>query len=214
MGKFTRQIEEWAGNFGKEYTDRNALSLQEMEALYQERYGITRTEMNSKFIGNFDRNMKVLEVGSNIGNQLLCLQKMGFRNLYGIELQPYAVELSKIRTKDVNIIQGSAFDIPFRDGYFELVFTSGLLIHIALGDIATVLDEMYRCTKQYIWCFEYHSEEYTQINYRGHDNLLWKADFSKIFLEHFSNLKLVGEELFKHLNSDNVDAMFLLQKEK
>ena len=97
----------------------------------KERYGYTRTEINSEFIGDFDRDMKILEVGSNVGNQLLCLQEMGFKSLYGIELQNYAVELSKSRTKRINIIEGSAFDIPFKDSYFDLVFTSGVLIHIS-----------------------------------------------------------------------------------
>jgi len=214
MSKFTKQMESWRGQFGKEYTDRNALSLQEMEITYKEYYGITRTEMNSKFIGDFDRDMKVLEVGSNIGNQLLCLQKAGFNNLYGIELGAYAVELSKSRTKDINIIQGSAFDIPFKDGFFELVFTSGVLIHIAPDDIAGVLDEMYRCTGKYIWCFEYYAEVYTQIPYRGHGDLLWKTNFAKLFLKRFSNLKLVKEEHFKYLDNDNVDTMFLFRKGK
>ncbi len=155
-----------------------------------------------------------MEVGSNIGNQLLCLQKAGFKNLYGIELQYYAVGLSKSRTRDIDIIQGSIFDISFKDGFFELVLTSGVLIHIAPDDIAKVLDEVYRCTKQYVWCFEYYSEEYIQIDYRGHADLLWKTNFSKLFLDRFSKLKLVREELFKYLNNDNIDAMFLLQKEK
>lgn len=212
MSKFTRQMEVWAGNFGKEYTDRNALSLQEMELRYKEHYGITRTEMNPKFIGDFDRNMRVLEVGSNIGNQLLCLQNMGFKYLYGIELQGYAVELSKSRTKGINIIQGSAFDIPFKDGFFSLVFTSGLLIHIDPKDITEVLDEIHRCTKRYIWGFEYYSDVYTQINYRGHADLLWKTNFSKLFLDHFRNLRLVREEHFKYRENDNVDVMFLLEK--
>lgn len=213
MSKFTRQMGEWAGNFGREYTERNALTLEEMELLYKKQYGVTRTEMNSKFIGDLDRDIKVLEVGSNIGNQLLCLQKAGFNNLYGIELQPYAVELSKSRTKGINIIQGSAFDIPFKNDFFDLVFTSGLLIHIAPGDINAVLDEIYRCTKQYIWCFEYYSEEYTQINYRGHADLLWKANFSQLFLKHFNNVILVKEEHFRWLDNDNnIDFMFLLQK--
>ncbi len=212
MDKFTKQMEKWAGNFGKEYTDRNALSLDELESLYKERFGYTRTEMNHSFIGDFDRNIKVLEVGSNIGNQLLCLQNMGFKNLYGIELQSYAVELSKSRTKGINIIQGSAFDIPFKDGFFNLVCTSGLLIHIAPEDIAAVLDEIYRCTKQYIWGFEYYVEEYTQIPYRGHADLLWKANFSQLFLDRFTKLRLVKEEHFKYLDNDNVDTMFLLYK--
>jgi len=56
---------------------------------------------------------------------------MGFTNLYGIELQWYAVEKAKEYTKGINIIQGSGFDIPFKDGYFDLVITNGVLIHIA-----------------------------------------------------------------------------------
>lgn len=213
MAPVTRQEEEWGGQFGKEYTDRNALTLDELENLYQDRYGFTRTEMNSEFIGNLARGIKILEVGSNIGNQLLCLQNMGFKNLYGIELQSYAVELSKSRTQGINIIQSSAFDIPFKDGFFDLVVTSGLLIHIAPEDIAAVLDEIYRCTKQYIWCFEYYSDVYTKIEYRGHTNLLWKSNFSKLFLDRFSSLRLVKEEHFKYTSNDNVDVMFLLRKE-
>jgi len=212
MSRTTRQMREWEEKFGREYTDRNALSIQEMELLYRERYGITRTEVNSKFIGQFDRDMKVLEVGSGIGNQLLCLKKAGFKSLYGIELQPYAVELSKNRTTGINIIQGSAFDIPFKDDFFDLVFTSGLLIHIAPEDITAVLDEIHRCTEQYVWCFEYYSDIYTKIEYRGHTDLLWKTNFAKLFLDRFSDLRLLQEEHFKYRGSDNVDTMFLLQK--
>jgi len=210
--RITSQIQEWAGDFGKEYTDRNALSLEELELLYKERYGLTRTEMNTRFIGDLSRDIKILEVGSNIGNQLLCLQKAGFRNLFGLELQSYAVELSKSRTQGINIIQGSAFDILYKSNFFDLVFTSGLLIHITPRDITQVLDEIYRCTHRYIWCFEYYAAEYTEITYRGHADLLWKANFSRLFLERFSKLRLVKEEHFKYRDSDNVDTMILLRK--
>ena len=212
MSRFTDQMQEWTGQFGKEYTERNALSVQEMELMYKERYGITRAEMNSRFFGYFDRDMKILEVGSNIGNQLLYLQKARFKNLYGIELQSYAVELSKSRTKGINIIQGSAFDIPFKDDFFDLIFTSGLLIHIAPEDIGNVLREIYRCTKRYIWGFEYFADNYTEIDYRGHRGLLWKANFAQMYLSTSSNLRLVKEKRFKYLHNDNVDSMFLLEK--
>ena len=212
MGKTSQQMQEWAAQFGKEYSDRNAFSLEEMESLYRKQYGITRTEMNSRFLKGISKDTRVLEVGSNIGNQLLCLQKDGFRNLYGVELQSYAIELSKRKNNNVEIIQGSALDIPFKDNYFDLVFTSGLLIHISPDDIGAVLDEIFRCTKQYVWGFEYFSKEYCQVEYRGHDNLLWKAPFSKLFLNRFSALKLIKEDFFKYKNNDNVDTMFLLQK--
>jgi len=45
------------------------------------------------------------------------------------------VERSKQNLKNIDILQGSAFDVPFKDGFFDLVFTSGVLIHLASGDI-------------------------------------------------------------------------------
>jgi len=212
MDQTTRQMQEWAGQFGKEYTDRNALSLEETELLYGRNYGILRSQMNAEFVGKLNRNMKILEVGSNIGIQLLYLQQAGFQSLYGIEINDYAVELSKSQTKGINIIKGSAFDIPFKDGFFDLVFTSGVLIHIAPQDIGRVVDEMYRCTVKYIWGFEYYAEAYTQIKYRGNTGLLWKTDFASLFLKRFSDLKQVNERHYKYLSDENIDTMFLLQK--
>jgi pseudaminic acid biosynthesis-associated methylase len=212
MNKKTKQMEKWCGTFGKEYTDRNALTLEELESLYQKSFGVSRTQMNLEFIGNLEHSINILEVGSNIGNQLLCLQKMGFKSLYGIELQEYAVELSKARTKHINIIQGSAFDIPYKDSFFDLVFTSGLLIHIAPSDIKLIITEIYRCTKKFIWGFEYFANNYTQVEYRGNTELLWKANFAKIYLDNFPDLQLVKEKKFKYINNDNVNSMFLLEK--
>jgi len=212
MDKTTKQMQEWAGQFGKEYTNRNALSLEETELLYSKKYGILRSEMNAEFVGKLDRNMKILEVGSNIGIQLLYLQQAGFQNLYGIEINDYAVELSKSKTKGINIIKGSAFDIPFKDGFFDLVFTSGVLIHIAPQDIGRVLDEMYRCTTKFIWGFEYYAEAYTQVKYGETTDLLWKTDFARLFLERISDLKLVNERHYAYRSDENVDTMFLLQK--
>lgn len=212
MAKMTKQMEKWAGQFGKEYTDRNTLSLEEMDALYERNYGVTRTELNERFLKGIDRSIRMLEVGSNIGNQLLCLQRMGFSNLYGIELQSYAVELSKSRTRRINIIEGSAFDIPYRDGYFDLVFTSGVLIHINPSDIALAMREIHRCTREYICGFEYYADKYTEIPYRGHRDLLWKADFARLYLDQFGDLELVKEERLKYLCNDNIDSMFLLRR--
>jgi len=210
--EMTKQMEKWSGDFGKDYTDRNVFSLEELDALYKSKYGVTRTELNQRFLEGMDRSIRVLEVGSNVGNQLLCLQSMGFVNLYGIELQSYAVELSKARTKRINIIEGSAFDIPYKDGYFDLVFTSGVLIHISPSDIIRALREIFRCTREYIWGFEYCADEHTEITYRGHKELLWKANYAKLYLEQFEELKIVKEERLKYLTNDNVDAMFLLKK--
>jgi len=208
----TPQISYWTSEFGKAYTDRNAISPEELDESYRKKYGTTRTELNLRFLNGLDHAIRILEVGSGIGNQLLILQRMGFQKLYGIDVQAYAVELSKARTRGINIIESSAFDIPFKDACFHLVFTSGLLIHISPFDISSVLREIYRCSSDYIWGFEYYSDEYTEVTYRGYEDLLWKADFSKLYRRAFDDLELVREERLEYLDNDNIDSMFLLRR--
>ena len=212
MGEITEQIRMWTGAFGKEYTDRNAYTLEQVDELYKKNYGITGTELYEEFIGDLERSAKILEVGSNIGNKLLALQRMGFKDLYGIEVNSYAVELAKANTKNINIIRGDAFDIPFKNRYFDLVFTSGVLIHIAPQDIERALREIYRCSREYIWGFEYYADTYTEVPYRGHSELLWKTDFMRLYLEQFEDLELVKERRLKYLDDNNIDAMYLLKK--
>ncbi len=118
----TPQEAVWKTKFGEDYNYRNDYDNKSLDDVYISDIGISRTAMNENVIGHLDRDIKILEVGCNIGLQLVNLQEMDFRNLYGIELQPQAVELAKGRTKGMNIIQATAYDIPFKDGYFDMVF--------------------------------------------------------------------------------------------
>ena len=208
----TKQENFWDGDFGKEYNTRNTFSESEWDDFYRKTWGITKIEMNQHFLGSMPKDIKILEVGSNIGMQLRGLQKMGFKNLYGVELQSDAVEKSKQMTKGINIIQASGFDIPYKDQYFDLVFTAGVLIHIAPENHKNIMNEMLRCSKKYIWGFEYYSENIIDINYRGNPGFLWKADFAKIFMSHHKNLKEIKREYYKYIADENVDYMYLLEK--
>lgn len=212
MGEIAEQVNMWMGTFGKEYTDRNTLTLEQMDRIYKKNYGITKTKLYEEFIGDLKRPIKILEVGSNIGNNLLMLQRMGFKNLYGIEINSYAIERAKANTTGINITQASAFDIPFRDGFFDLVFTFGVLIHIAPADIERALREIQRCSRKYIWGFEYYANTYTEVKYRGYNNLLWKTDFASLYLSFFDDLELVKEKRLKYSENENVDTMFLIKK--
>jgi pseudaminic acid biosynthesis-associated methylase len=208
----TKQICEWTGHFGREYTDRNALDPTDLDALWVSKYGVTRTLVNQKLFGIVPKNARILEVGCNVGNQLLLLQGMGYCNLYGIDVQEYAIQLAKTRLPKASIIQGSVLDIPFPDGHFDLVFTSGLLIHIAPADLPRALSEIHRVAMKWILGSEYYAPSSTEINYRGHEDLLWKDDFAKMYLREFADLHLLQEERLSYLNSQNIDSMFLLQR--
>ncbi|MFH1664880.1 MAG: pseudaminic acid biosynthesis-associated methylase [Candidatus Omnitrophota bacterium] len=211
---FTDQMLKWSGKFGDEYTTRNTLSVEELDGLYVKEFGVGARELFGSFIGGLDREARILEVGSNSGNMLLMLQAMGFKNIYGVEINSKAVELCKSRTKGINIIQGSAFDVPFRDGYFDLVFTAGVLIHIKPDDINKVLSEIYRCSRRFILGIEFFAESYREIEYRGEQDLLWKTDFEKLYLETFSGLKKVSDKKIKYADSGKENMIFLMEKGK
>jgi pseudaminic acid biosynthesis-associated methylase len=208
----TPQLRAWCGEFGHEYTLRSCLTAEQVDALWEKNYGTTRTQLNHHFLGNIPAYGRILEVGCNIGNQLLLLQRLGYSNLYGVDVQDYAVEMARSRTKNVNLTQASTFALPYQDKYFDMVFTSGVLIHVSPRDLPTALNEIHRCAKSYIWGSEYYASTVTEINYRGRGQLLWKMNYAREYLARFKDLELVLERRLPYLESANVDSMFLLRR--
>ncbi len=202
------QIEFWKSRFGDKYTERNS---GDWDKFYKEQWGVTRTELNEDFLSNLDKQSLMIEFGCNRGNQLKILKNQGFKNLWGLEINKKAIKIARKDT-DLTIIEASAFDTPFKDNYFDLVFTSGVLIHIVPENLNKIIDEIYRVSKKYIWCFEYFSEKCEEIEYRGNKNKLWKNNFLKLFLERYPDLRIIKEKKIKYLSSNNVDMMFLLEK--
>jgi len=208
----SKQSKEWSGAFGKEYTDRNPQTPEAMDELFLKNFGVTRTALNREFLGNLDKSMSILEVGANVGAQLAALTSLGFRRLYGIELQFYAIQCAKTCSPNVRLVQASAFELPFPDDSFDIVFTSGVLIHLSPEALPRALDEIVRCARRYVWGWEYYADTHQSVPYRGHDDLLWKGDFAGMYRDRFPELELVKEGRVPYLESDNVDAMFLLAR--
>ncbi len=205
--KKTEQMEFWKGEFGDEYTERNTGNF---DKLYESFYGVTRTALNKKFLGRLAKDLRILEVGCNKAVQLQLLKRLGFSDLWGIEINRKALMEARADVT-FNLVEASAFDIPFKDGFFDMVFTSGVLIHIAPKDLPKAIDEIYRTSKKYIWSYEYFSEKNVALEYRGHKNRLWKSNFMQLFLDRHPDLRLVKKELLKRSDGD-ADIMFLLEK--
>lgn len=213
--KLTSQEEIWRTDFGENYNKRNTYTNDELDKVYKEAMGISRTEMVQKFFGDLDKDTKILEVGCNIGLMLVNLQELGFKNLYGIEIQPSAIEQANQRTTGLKITEGSAYDLPYKDEEFDLVFSTHVLIHLDPKMIHNALSEIVRCSKNLIFGNEYFAEELTEINnYYGQANMVWKRDFAKLYTDLFPNVKLVKEENIKYLSSDDIESVFLLKKQK
>jgi pseudaminic acid biosynthesis-associated methylase len=210
----TAQLEHWQSDFGRAYTDRNSLTPEALDVLYRKNYGIGRRELNLRFLADIPRDARILEVGCNEGNQLCELREMGFQHLYGIEIQDYALRKARARLENAQLAQATAFEIPYPDGFFDVVFTSGVLIHIAPADLPKALREIHRCAGGFIWGFEYYAPQQIEVGYRGHQSLLWKADFARLYLDRFDDLDVVRVEQIPYLEDANVDSMFLLARKR
>ncbi len=174
----TPQLVLWRSLFGREYTDRNDRDKPERVAAWRALLdGIAP--------------VRALEVGCNVGWNLVYLERLGIADLYGIEPQPDAVERARQRRPRFNVLHGTAFDLPFRDGWFDLVFTSGVLIHIAPESLGSALDEMFRVARRWIVAIEYDHPTEREIAYRGHAGALWKRDHGAAWRTRHPSLRLV-----------------------
>ena len=210
----TKQSEKWRGEFGSQYSERNLLNAPDLDKVYQRNYGVTRTALNRIFLADIPRSASILEVGCNLGNQLILLKQMGFENLNGIEIHKEIVKTAQSRVPWARVMEGSVLKMPFEDASFDLVFTSGLLIHIAPHDLPSAMSEIHRCARTWIWGLEYYAPEMTEVLYRGRPGLLWKADYAGMYTHSFPDLELVSERRLKYLTDDNTDSMFLLRKKR
>lgn len=169
------QLELWRSTFGRDYTERNDHEKPERVTSWR------------RLLGDIvPRN--AVEIGCNVGWNLEYLRRLGVEELYGIEPQLYAVSRARARNPLFSVLHGTAFDLPFRDRFFDLSFTSGVLIHIAPDVIDKALDEIYRVSRRYIVAIEYAATQEREVLYRGHQGALWKRDHRALWMRRFPDL--------------------------
>ena len=163
-----KQLKTWQGDFGKAYTERNVMDWRKLMPAFRQMVGGLPLQ-------------RVLEVGCNRGHNLIALAEiLGEKvEVVGIEPNQYALQAARGSSPQIGVLSGHALDLPFKEGYFDLTFTCGVLIHIPSPDLLEALREMYRVTRQYL------------LTYRGQGDLLWKRDYLRHWLSQFPDLHLV-----------------------
>jgi len=172
----TSQLALWRSEFGRDYTDRN-------DHEKTERVGAWARLLDGI------APARALEVGCNVGWNLEYLRRLGVTELYGIEPQLYAVERARWRGPQFGVLHGTAFDLPFKDGWFDLAFTSGVLIHISPETIGAALDEIYRVARRWIVAIEYDHPLEVEVAYRGNAGALWKRDHGALWRARYPKLR-------------------------
>ena len=172
-------VRTWCGEFGRAYTDRNEdETVADVDAEYEESFGVAKTTLFERFLGDLQRDARILEVGCNVGVQLEALRELGFTDLHGLDVQRGALESAKAHRDGIEVVQADGRRLPFGDDAFDLVFTVGVLIHIPPSTIDGVMDEIARCSRELIYGCEYYAPEYTEVVYRGESGVMWKTDFA------------------------------------
>ncbi|MCB0112908.1 MAG: methyltransferase domain-containing protein [Caldilineaceae bacterium] len=175
----TRLEDLWAGDFGDAYVERNQAAGNHRQAFWQDLLEAHPTIQT------------VLEVGCNMGANLQWIaQERPARQLYGIDINHKALGELHRSLPQINALWGPARELPFRDRWFDLVFTMGVLIHQPESTLPLVMSEIVRCAKRYVFCGEYFSSETAEVFYRGNEGALFKRDYGRIYQELFPDLKL------------------------
>jgi pseudaminic acid biosynthesis-associated methylase len=185
------QLQFWRGSFGDDYIGRNPLDESSMKA---------RSAMWTRILAALGGRPidSILEVGANIGLNLTALSRLTSATLYALE--PNDTARSRLiedgTVAKSRALGGSADSIALEDRAVDLVFTSGVLIHIAPENLPAACSEMYRVARRYIACIEYFSTQPQEILYRGHAGRLFKRDFGAFWLDQFPELRVIDYGFF------------------
>jgi SAM-dependent methyltransferase len=119
-----------------------------------------RSELLLQFIKKYSNHqVKILEIGCNVGRNLNFLFSAGYKKLAGIEISREAIDLMKKTypemAKSIKIYNSPVEDIikNFKDNDFDLIFTMATLEHIH-PDSEFIFPEIVRITKKYLITIE------------------------------------------------------------
>lgn len=179
----TKQLQAWRGDFGAAYMERNPVEEATVRA---------RARMWARILQPLEARPpdSILEVGANVGINLHALRRVSGARLCAVEPNETAratlARAGVVATEDLHA--GVAQHLPVADASADLVFTSGVLIHIAPHDLAATYDELHRVARRFIVLVEYFADQPEEIAYRGEQGLLFKRDFGGDLLDRFPDL--------------------------
>lgn len=201
VAEAARLEELWHGDFGDQYVERNA-------AAGAERGGFWRDHLE-RFPAE-----RVLEVGCNVGANLRHIAgRVEPKYVWGVDINETSLRLLDEQLPEVNSGWAQARDLPFRDNWFDLVFTVAVLIHQPEDMIAHVIRELARCSSRYVCVIEYTADELVEIDYRGARSAFFKRPYRDVVLAASPSLELVHEaELTRADGFDDGLGYFVFQK--
>jgi pseudaminic acid biosynthesis-associated methylase len=175
----TRLEQLWAGEFGSAYADRNPVVVDRRAGFWD---------------GLLERHpiRSVLEVGCGQGANLAPIaRRLDPSEVWGVDVSPVAIGRARANAPGVNVVLSRARQLPFRDGFVDLTFTVGALIHQPEESLGRVIDEIVRCSARFVLWAEYHAPQTEEVPYHGQAGSLFRRDFGSIYATRHPELAVV-----------------------
>jgi pseudaminic acid biosynthesis-associated methylase len=180
----TPQLDHWRGEHGRAYIARN-----EANAAMLNRLAAMWARMLERAL---PAPRTILEVGSNIGLNLRAIRRLTSAKLHAVEPN----QMARVRLLDDGVLaadeisDGVAAAIPFGDASMDLVFTSGVLIHIHPDHLQESCRDIFRVSRRFILSAEYFAAQPREVAYRGQQQQMFLRDYGQFWLDHFPTLRL------------------------
>lgn len=196
----------WRSGVAAAWARRNSKTVEELDRRYMVDYGITRTALDEHFLQDVPRDAKICEVGCSQGLQSLVLAQLGFRSFWG-------ADVAKDVLSNSHNVAATLYKLPFQSGAFDLVFTSGVLIHVPPDSRADAMAELLRITRRWVWAFEMFGPVTLAEWPVTCAGPTWAGHFAQGFLDHEPTLKLVRRGVIPYCKRHRApQEMFLLEK--
>lgn len=176
----TEQEAFWAGEFGNEYIERNTGN----------HFIASNLALFTKVLARSQGIQSILELGANIGQNIRALQHLKpFAKFSAVEINQKAAEQLK-SISDLEVFNQSLLDFN-PEHQFDFVFSKGVLIHLDPKIIEDVYHKMYQISNKYICLVEYFNPTPVALEYREHQDKLFKRDFAGEMMDLYPDLELV-----------------------
>jgi spore coat polysaccharide biosynthesis protein SpsF len=177
----TEQENFWANEFGTQYIERNQ----------GEQLLASNLNFFTKALQQAGRIESCIEFGANIGMNLKALK------LLYPSIRPNAIEINENAANSLgdfigkdNVYNGSIFEYKV-ESKVQLSLIKGVLIHINPNMLQKVYEQLYNSSEKFILIAEYYNPTPVSLNYRGHEDRLFKRDFAGEFLDKYQDTELI-----------------------
>lgn len=162
----TEQETLWQGEFGNAYLQRNRVDWHKRVRFWREIVDKTRCQ-------------SALEIGCNAGWNLHALSACGVTTLVGLDINNEAVQ--EAQRAGLHVVHGTPDLCDSSPHKFDLVFTAGVLIHVAPEHLRKTMESIANASTHYVLAVEYDAPTEERVEYRGQKDALWKRPYGELY---------------------------------